>query len=99
MRIEQYERIASEFKADIGIAEWSHPFYPQYQRVKDIPEEMKVIALTNFIIEEGIYHQVHRELYKLRMNIGKRRIKESTLYRKAIDKVTINYKDYDVVLK
>lgn len=92
MRLEQYQRIAETFGVNVGVAEWSEPFYPQYKRIKDVPEELKVIALTNFIIEEGIYQQVHRELFRLRKKIGKRRIKESTLYHKAIDIVRINYK-------
>lgn len=92
IRQEVYLRLANEFGVGIGIAEWEHPFYPQYERVKDIPEEMKVIALTNFIIEQEIYQQVQRELYRLRIKIGKRRIKESTLYHKAIDIVGVNYK-------
>ena len=99
IRAETYHRIANEYGVGVGIAEWSGNFYPHYPNIRKMPDEMKVIALTNLIIREGIYQQVHRELYNLRIKIGNRRIKESTLYRKAIDKVTINYKDYDVVLK
>ena len=94
IRYETYKRISDEYGVDVGIAEWEGGglVYPTYERVKDIPEDMKVVALTNFIIEHNIYQQVHRELYRLRLKIGKRKIKESTLYEKAIDIVWDNYK-------
>lgn len=89
-----YKEISDYFAVDVGIAEWEGGglVYPTYERVKDIPEDMKIVALTNFIIEHNIYQPVHRELYRLRLKIGKRRIKESTLYEKAIDNVWDNYK-------
>lgn len=92
MRIEQYEKMAAMFGTGVGVAEWSGDFYPDVVSVSTMSDEMKVIALTNHIIEQGIYQQVHRELYRLRKKIGKRRIKESTLYEKAIDNVILNYK-------
>ena len=87
IREETYHRIANEYGVGVGIAEWTGNFYPHYTNVAKIPDEYKVIILTNLIIKEGIYQQVHRELYRLRKKIGKRRIKESTLYEKAINNV------------
>lgn len=86
IREETYHRLANEFGVGVGIAEWTEPFYPYYP-VSKMPDEMKVIILTNLIIREKIYQQVHRELYRLKNKIGKRRIKESTLYEKAINNV------------
>lgn len=88
IRDETYHRIAEEFAVGVGVAEWSGNFYPHYTNIRKMPDEMKVIALTNFMIREGMYQQVHRELYRLRKKIGKRNIKESTLYEKAINNVT-----------
>ena len=87
LRDEHYHKIANTFGTGVGIAEWVGDFYPHYSNLKDIPDEMKVVILTNHIISEEIYQQVHRELYRLRKKIGKRRIKESTLYEKAINNV------------
>jgi hypothetical protein len=88
IRPEIYHRIANEFAVGVGVAEWEGAFYPHYTNIRKMPDEMKVIALTNFMIREGMYQQVHRELYRLRKKIGKRNIKESTLYEKAITNVT-----------
>lgn len=87
LREETYHRIANEFGVGVGIAEWSGDFYPHYSNLKKMPDDFKVIILTNLIIREGIYQQVQRELFRLRLKIGKRRIKESTLYEKAINNV------------
>jgi len=87
IRQEAYEWIADTFGTNLAVAEWEGDLYPKYKRIKDVPEDLKVIALTNFIINRGIYQQVHRELYRLKKKIGKRIIKESTLYEKAIDNV------------
>lgn len=87
IREEAYHKIANEFGTGVGIAEWEGDFYPHYTNISKMPDEMKVIILTNLIIKEGIYQQVHRELYRLKNKIGKRRIKESTLYEKAINNI------------
>jgi len=87
LREETYHRIANEYGVGVGIAEWSGDFYPHYSNLKKMPDDFKVIILTNLIIREGIYQQVQRELFRLRLKIGKRRIKESTLYEKAINNV------------
>jgi hypothetical protein len=87
IREEYYIKIANEYGVGVGIAEWSGDFYPHYSNLKKMPDEFKVIILTNHIINEGIYQQVHRELFRLRNKIGKRKIKESTLYEKAINNV------------
>jgi hypothetical protein len=87
LREETYHRIANEYGVGVGIAEWSGDFYPHYSNLKKMPDDFKVIILTNLIIREGIYQQVQRELWRLRNKIGRRRIKESTLYEKAINNV------------
>jgi hypothetical protein len=86
LREETYHRIANEYGVGVGIAEWTEPFYPYYP-ISKMPDDFKVIILTNLRIREGIYQQVQRELFRLRNKIGKRRIKESTLYEKAINNV------------
>jgi len=85
IREETYHRIANEYGVNVGIAEWEGNFYPYYSNISKMPDDYKVVLLTNLIIREGIYQQVHRELYHLRKKIGKRKIKESTLYEKSIN--------------
>jgi hypothetical protein len=87
IREETYHRIANEFGTGIGIAEWSGTFYPHYTNIRKMPDEMKVIALTNFMIREGIYQQVIREVIRLETKYGKRNIKRSTIYEKAINNI------------
>jgi hypothetical protein len=88
IREETYHRIANEFAVGVGVAEWSGNFYPHYTNIRKMPDEMKVIALTNFMIREGIYQQVIREVIRLETKYGKRNIKRSTIYEKAITNVT-----------
>jgi hypothetical protein len=85
LREEQYIKIAETFGTGVGIAEWSGDFYPHYTNVGKIPDEYKVIILTNLMIKENIYQKAHREIYRLKKKIGKRRIKESTIYEKALN--------------
>ena len=87
LKQQHYYQIAEEFGTDLAIAEWEGDLYPHYTNLRKMPDDMKVIILTNLIIREGIYQQVQRELWRLRNKIGKRRIKESTLYEKAINNV------------
>lgn len=85
IREEDYHRIAEEFQVNVGIAEWTEPFYPQYERVSDVPDSVRAVILTKWIIKEGIYQPVIREVIRLEKKYGNRRIKKSTIYEKAID--------------
>lgn len=89
----QYDKLSEEYQTDIAIAEWNGgPIYELRTRdVRKIPDDFKVMILTNFIIRNNIYQPVHRELYRLRNKYGKRNIKESTLYEKAINNVVEQY--------
>jgi len=97
IRQETYQRIAEEFGANIGIAEWEGNFYPHYTNVAKIPDEYKVAILTNLIIREQIYQPVIREVIRLETKYKNKRIKRSTLYEKAInniverDNIILNY--------
>jgi hypothetical protein len=85
IREETYHRIANEFA--VGIAEWEGEFYPHYTNVAKMPDEMKVIALTNFIIRQGLYQQVIRDVIRLEKKYINKRIKKSTIYEKAINNI------------
>ena len=89
LRQEQYHQIADEFQVAIGIAEWSTPMYDRYTSIKKMPDSLKVSILTGWIIKQNIYQQVIREVIRLKSKYGKRNIKESTLYEKAIDNVYV----------
>lgn len=81
----QYNQLAEEFQTNIGIAEWSEPFYGYHTNIRKMPDDLKVAILTGWIIKQNIYQQVHRELYRLQSKYKNKRIKELTLYEKAID--------------
>ena len=85
IREETYHRLANEFGTGIGIAEWSEPLYGYHSNVAKIPDDLKVVILTQWIINKGIYQQVQKELIRLENKYKNKRIKESTLYEKAID--------------
>jgi hypothetical protein len=87
IRQETYQRIAEEFATGIGIAEWEGEFYPRYSNLRKIPDEFKVVILTNLIIREGIYQQVIRDVIRLEEKYKKKRIKKSTIYEKAINNI------------
>ena len=88
IREETYHRLANEFAVGIGIAEWSQPLYGIYTNIKEIPDDIKVIILTNYMIERGIYQKGIKEVMRLETKYGNRRIKKSTIYEKAITNVT-----------
>lgn len=84
----QYEKMAADFQVNVGIAEWTEPFYGNWTSIKKMPDELKVILLTNHMIEIGKYQQCIKEVYRLKQKYGKRNIKESTIYEKAITNIT-----------
>ena len=87
LREEHYNKLANEFGTNVGIAEWEGDFYPYYTNVKKMPDEYKVIALTNFIIRQDVYQQVRREVIRLEKKYGNKRINRSTIYEKAINNI------------
>ena len=87
IRIETYQRIAEEFGTGIGVADWDGTIYESYTNIRKLPDEMKVIVLTNHIIKKGIYQQVIREVIKLEKKYKNKRINKSTIYEKALDMV------------
>ncbi len=87
LKQQHYEDMAEEFSANIGIAEWSEPFYGHHSSVRKMPDSLKVILLTNLIIKEGIYQQVIREVIRLEEKYKRKRINESTIYEKAINNI------------
>lgn len=87
IRIETYQRIADTFGTGLGVAEWEGNFYPYYTNIRKMPDEYKVIALTNFIIREEIYQQTITEVLRLETKYRNKRIKKSTIYEKAINTI------------
>ena len=84
---QHYDKLAIEFCTGIGIAEWEGDFYPHYTNVSRMPDDMKVMILTNHIISEGIYQPVLREVIRLETKYKNKRINRSTIYEKAINNV------------
>ena len=87
IKYEQYLKLADEFQCNMGVAEWESPFYPQYTNIRKMPDELKVIILTNHMISECIYQKGIREVIRLETKYKNKTIKRSTLYEKAIDKI------------
>lgn len=87
IRPETYHRIAQEFATGIGVAEWDGSIYENYTNIRKMPDEMKVIALTNYMIRQNIYQQVIREVLILEKKYKNKRINKSTIYEKALDMV------------
>jgi len=87
IRPETYYKIANEFATGVGVAEWEGNFYPHYTNVSKIPDEMKIIVLTNYMIQQNIYQQVIKEVLRLEVKYKNKRINKSTIYEKALDMV------------
>ena len=87
IRAEIYQRIAEEFGTGIGVADWDGTIYESYTNIKKIPDEMRVVILTNHIIKKGIYQQVIREVLRLETKYKNKRINKSSIYDKALDMV------------
>ncbi len=84
----QYDKMAEDYQVNIDLAEWREPFYGYWSSVSKMPDDLKVILLTNNIIGEGIYQPVIKEVMRLETKYGNRRIKKSTIYEQAITNVT-----------
>ena len=52
-----------------------------------MPDELKVIILTNYMIKEGIYQQCIREVIRMEAKYKNKRINKSTIYEKSLDNV------------
>ena len=87
IRPETYYKIANDFATGVGVAEWEGSIYESYTNISKIPDEMKVIVLTNYIIKEEIYQQVIKEVLRLEVKYKNKRINKSTIYEKALDMV------------
>ena len=87
IRPETYYKIANEFATGIGVAEWDGSIYENYTNIRKIPDEMKVIVLTNYMIRQNIYQQVIKEVLRLEVKYKNKRINKSTIYEKALDMV------------
>lgn len=87
IRPETYYKIANDFATGVGVAEWEGNLYPYYSNIRKMPDELKVIALTNYMIREEIYQQTITEVLRLETKYRNKRIKKSTIYEKAINTI------------
>jgi len=87
IRPETYYKIANEFATGIGVAEWDGSIYESYTNIKKMPDEMKVIVLTNYMIRQNIYQQAIKEVLRLETKYKNKRINKSSIYEKALDMV------------
>jgi len=87
IKIETYQRIAEEFATGIGVAEWDGSIYENYTNIRKMPDEMKVIVLTNYMIQQNIYQQAIKEIIRLETKYKNKRINKSSIYEKALDMV------------
>lgn len=81
-----YTEIADEFAIPVGVA------HAMYKGVKELESNEEIIKYNDdrFIqtcilrcIERGKYKELQRTLYRIRQEMGKRKVKEVTIYRKA----------------
>ncbi len=86
-----YNELAEYFGTNIGVAEWSEPINGIHTNVSKMPDSLKVAILTQWVIREGVYQQVIREVIRLETKYGNKRIKRSTIYEKAIDNIVERY--------
>jgi hypothetical protein len=87
IRQETYQRLADTFCTGLARAEWTGDFYPHYSNIRNMPDEYKVICLTNHIIKQGIYQQVIKEVLRLETKYKNKRINKCTIYEKAINNI------------
>ena len=97
LRQEHYDKLAEDFQSNIGIAEWEEPIYGNWPNINKMPDDLKVALLTKVIIKEGIYRIVIREVMRLETKYGKRNIKKSTLYEKALNNLFEQNKIHSIV--
>jgi len=87
IRQETYQWFAEEFGTGIGVADWDGTIYESYTNIRKMPDEMKVIVLTNYMIKQNIYQQAIKEVLRLETKYKNKRINKSSIYEKALDMV------------
>lgn len=81
-----YTMVAEGFGVTVGVA---HTIYKGFREL-ETKEEIRKYNEDRYIdtcilkaIERGKYQRLQREIYRIRKEIGKRKLKESTIYKKA----------------
>ena len=85
-----YIEISDFFGSSVGIA---HAIYKGVKEVgskediRDYNDERYINGVILRCIERGEYQTLQRELYRIRREFGKRKVKEVTIYKKAWYKI------------
>jgi hypothetical protein len=94
LKEETYIRTSNDFGVSVGVATITG-----YKHLKDsvkevgketykrMNSELHINGIITDAIDEGIYQQLQRELYRLR-GICKRKVSELTIYKKAFNNIT-----------
>lgn len=81
-----YTEVADEFAISVGVAHAIHKEIKELNAKEEIVEYNDDRFIHTCIIrciERGKYKELQRTLYRIRQEMGKRKVKEVTIYRKA----------------
>ena len=81
-----YIETAEEFGVSVGVAHAIHKGIRELDGREEIVkynDEKFIDTCILRCIERGKYQELQRTLYRIRMELGKRKVKEVTIYRKA----------------
>ena len=81
-----YMETAEQFGVSVGVAHAIHKGVRELEGREEIQkynDERFIDTCIIRCIEKGKYKELQRVLYRIRMEMGKRKVKEVTIYRKA----------------
>jgi hypothetical protein len=95
-----FNEVADEFQTSIGVAHIMG-FKTKKDQIREdgiesfktIEPNLEINAIICDTIEMGSYHELQREVYKLKQR-GDRRLKELTIYRRAFDEIITKNENY-----
>ena len=94
LKSETYIKTANEFGVSVGVASMVR-FSPLTDSIDSVDKptykrmgsDLAINKIITHCIEMGMYQQLQRELYRIRVSKGKRKISELTIYREAMKSI------------
>jgi hypothetical protein len=81
-----YMEVAEDFGVSVGVAHAIHKGVRELntkEEISDYNEDRYISGVVLRCIERGRYKDLQRTIYRIRGEMGKRKVKEVTIYKKA----------------
>lgn len=81
-----YMEVAEDFGISVGVAHAIHKGVRELntkEEISDYNDDRYISGVVLRCIERGRYNDLQRTIYRIRKEMGKRKVKEVTIYKKA----------------